>query len=130
MVESSGDTHAYRYEPAFWFRYMAHDPKWANAIPKRVSASYGLMQIMYPVALEEGFNIEDPPEFLFVPTVGIEYGCRHLKRCFTWAKGDLDAAAAGYNGGRTKDNGPGVFPKRNQAYVDKIHKAVKELRHA
>lgn len=120
MVESSGQTHAYRYEPNFWLRYMAQNPRWAGSIRERVSASYGLMQVMYPVALEMGMPQADPPEFLFVPTIGLQYGCRKLKETLGWAKGDVKAALAAYNGGKTADNKPGVEPKRNQAYVNKV----------
>ena len=45
LVESDGMTHAYRYEPQFFLRYMAKDPKWKDAVPERVSASFGLMQV-------------------------------------------------------------------------------------
>lgn len=120
LVESSGKTHAYRYEPAFWLRYMAKNPRWDGAVPERVSASYGLLQVMYPVALELGMPASDPPEYLFVPVYGLQYGCRKLREVLGWAKGDVPAALAAYNGGKTNDNRPGLVPKRNQDYVDKV----------
>ncbi|MFN5313520.1 MAG: hypothetical protein ACK5FF_03605, partial [Planctomyces sp.] len=55
-AESSGLTHAYRYEPAFWRRYLEDKPEWDGANPARVSASYGLMQVMFPVAVEFGYS--------------------------------------------------------------------------
>ena len=119
LIESSGRTHAYRYEPHFWMKYLVNKPEWDGANPERVSASYGLMQVMYPVALERGFPPNDPPEHLFVPTVGLEYGCRQLRYLLDWAKGDIEAAIASYNGG-TKGNEPGVNPKRNKLYLDKV----------
>lgn len=117
MQESSGRTHAYRYEPGFWMRYLNGKPEWDGMIPQRVSASYGLMQVLYVVARELGFPRQDPPEYLFVPAVGLEYGCRALRDRLGWAKGDAPAALAAYNGGKTHDNAPGVEPKRNQKYV-------------
>jgi soluble lytic murein transglycosylase-like protein len=118
MHESGGGkTHAYRYEPGFWLRYMAKNPKWDGANPERVSASYGLMQVMFPTALEHGYP-DDPPEYLFVPTIGIEYGCRVLAGLLKWSHWDLNSALAAYNGGKA-GNPPGG-PLRNQVYVDKV----------
>ncbi len=128
LVESSGRTSAYRYEPQFWRRYMAADPKWVGAVPERVSASYGLMQVMYPVAREMGMAADQPPESLFVPANGLQFGCRKLREVLTWSKGDIAAGLAAYNGGKTKDNKPGVQPKRNQAYVDKVLAALSKVR--
>lgn len=121
MVESSGETHAYRYEQGFWDRYMKGKPEWDGANPSRVSASYGLMQVMFSTAVDHGMARTEPPEYLFVPLIGLEYGCRVLaRRLRHWAEGDLRAALASYNGGTTTDNAPGVHPKRNEAYVNKV----------
>lgn len=128
LTESGGRTSAYRYEPGFWLRYMAKDPRWDGAVPERVSASYGLMQVMYPVALEHGMPRQDPPEHLFIPVYGLQYGCRKLREVLAWAKGDVAAALAAYNGGKTRDNAPGVTPKRNQLYVDKVLMALVVVR--
>lgn len=128
LQESSGKTHAYRYEPAYYTRYLAGKPEWDGAIPQRVSASYGLCQVMFPTAVAEGYPKGDPPEYLFVPTIGLEYGCKHLAGCLAWAGGDTTAALAAYNGGRTRDNRPGVTPKRNQGYVDKVLKWLAKVR--
>ena len=117
LVESSGQTHAYRYEPAFWDRYLAGKPEWDGSNPERVSASYGLMQVMFPVAVEHGMDRTDPPEYLFVPLIGLDYGCRVLAKRLTWARGDVRAALASYNGGKG-GNAPGG-PMRNGAYADK-----------
>lgn len=118
MVESGGKTHAYRYEPAFWERYLKDKPEWDGADPERVSASYGLMQVMFPVAVEFGMDRTDPPEYLFVPLIGLEYGCRVLSERLTWARGELRAALAAYNGGK-KGNAPDG-PLRNAAYAEKV----------
>jgi soluble lytic murein transglycosylase-like protein len=123
VIESSGKTSAYRYEPAFWARYMAHDPKWATANPERVSASYGLMQVMFPVAQEIGFEHLDP-EYLFVPAIGLEFGCRKFASLLRWAEGDVARALAAYNGGQRGNVTP---PFRNQSYADKVLRQLKEI---
>lgn len=128
LVESSGNTRAYRYEPGFWLKYMAHKPQWAGMDPMIVSASYGLMQVMYPVAREFGYPATDPPEQLYIPAIGLEYGCRVLADRKAWAKGDVPATLAAYNGGKSKDNRPEVEPKRNQRYVDKVLGILDQIR--
>lgn len=119
LTESNGKTHAYRMEPAFWDRYLKDKPQWDGANPARVSASYGLMQCMFPVAVEFGMPRTDPPEYLFVPLIGLEYGCKVLAERLRWARGDLSAALAAYNGGK-RGNAPEIEPKRNQLYVNKV----------
>jgi len=116
LVESSGRTHAYRYEPAFWTRYLATNPAYQHLNPERVSASYGLMQIMFPVAVEVGYTAHDP-EYLFVPSIGLEYGCRKLAALLRWAHGSVPQALAAYNGGQGGNAAP---PYRNQPYVDRV----------
>ena len=123
MVESAGKTHAYRYESGFWAKYLANHPDYRGANPERVSASYGLMQVMYPVAREMGFLFADP-ELLFVPATGLEYGCRKLASLLTWSDGDLPQALAAYNGGKAKNVTP---PLRNQAYADRVLLALSQV---
>lgn len=86
-------------------------------------ASWGLMQVMGAVAREYGFAGKYLPQ-LCDPDTGLEFGCRVLVACLRWAGGDVPAALAAYNGGWTKDNGPGVKYKRNQSYVDKVYKEL------
>jgi soluble lytic murein transglycosylase-like protein len=123
MTESSGKTHAYRFEPGFWTRYLKDKPIWDGANPERVSSSYGLMQIMYPVAVEHGFK-EDAPEYLFVPTIGLYWGCTHLRSLLDWSKQNVDQALAAYNGGK---GGNANAPYRNQWYVDRVKKNLERL---
>ena len=120
LQESAGRTEAFRHEPAYFLRYLATKREWDGAIPRRVASSYGLMQLMYPTALDRGYPKGDPPEYLFVPTIGLEYGCRHLAWCLAWADGDTKAMCAAYNGGATADNGPSRAIKRNQSYVEGV----------
>jgi soluble lytic murein transglycosylase-like protein len=122
LVESSGRTMAYRYEPDFWTRYMAGKPEWTLMLPERVSASYGLLQIMYPVARELGFTGE--PEMLCVPSVGLAWGCEQMRRLLEWAKGNTLQALAAYNGGK---GGNATPPFRNAPYAAKVLEARSRL---
>lgn len=120
LTESAGRADAFRSEPAFWDRYMKDKPEWDGANPRRVSASYGLCQVMFPTAVDFGMSRTDPPEYLFVPLINLESGCRILRDRFRWSRGDVASALASYNGGKTPDNAPSAHPKRNQLYVNKV----------
>ena len=115
LIESSGRTSAYRHEPEFWLRYMANKPSWKDAIPERVSSSYGLMQVMYTTALIHGFSRQ--PEHLFLPEVGLDFGCKHLKYLLDRCNGDEEMALAQYNGGM---GGNMTRPLRNEGYALKV----------
>lgn len=134
IQESSGDTDAFRYEPAFWRRYLSKLERFKGSNPRRVSSSYGLMQVMFTTAQEAGYS--GNPEGLFVPEVGLDVGCRHLRALIAWAMGDgysaahpsrrLRAALASYNGGRG-GNAPidslgKQPPLRNNDYANAIVK--------
>lgn len=125
LTESSGKTHAYRHEPFFWQRYLQGKPKWDGAVPARVSSSYGLMQVMYPVACELGYS--DQPECLFVPVIGLTWGCKKFRSLLDWAKQDVEQALAAYNGGKG-DNA--TRPFRNQDYVTKVLRNLERVRAA
>ncbi|KKL23603.1 hypothetical protein LCGC14_2423710 [marine sediment metagenome] len=128
-VESSGRADAFRHEPKFWRRYLAHLDQWKHHNPRRVSSSYGLMQIMYIVAVERGFQGE--PEELFVPGTNLAWGTEHLAYLLEWAERfeaspeeRLTAALASYNGGRGS-NQPRANPAkgpllRSEAYAKKV----------
>lgn len=126
ITESSGKTHAYRFEPGFWQRYMKDKQQWDGANPERVSSSYGLMQIMFPVALEHGYK-ENAPEYLFVPTIGLFWGCTHLRSLLDWSQQNVNQALAAYNGGK---GGNSTTPYRNQWYVDRVANNLENLKAA
>lgn len=113
---------AYRHEPGFWNRYLRNNTAYRNADPRRVSSSYGLMQIMYSTAIEHGYK--GSPEGLCDPAVNIEFGCLILRRLMRWARhapgGPFPAAIAAYNGGRGVGLGPSFH---NQVYIDKVYTA-------
>lgn len=96
--ESSLHADAFRYEPGFWERYLKNNPAYAEAIPRRVSSSYGLMQVMFPTAVEHGHAGE--PEELFVPATNLRFGCAILKSLLAWAEDDETKALGAYNAGK------------------------------
>lgn len=118
--ESSYQANAYRFEPAFWARYLAYHDDYKDRLPARVSASYGLMQIMYPTARELDPRLEDP-EVLFVPAVNLRLGCVLLAKLAAWAATERDEALhlrrvlGAYNGGR--GNWHAIAPQRYAAEV-------------
>jgi soluble lytic murein transglycosylase-like protein len=136
--ESGGWASAFRHEPDFWSKYLAKNPAYRDRNPREVSASYGLMQTMYPVAVEHGFTGQ--PWELFDPEVSLEYGCRVLATLMVWAKGRYTGLAAGerasvrrsalaaFNGGRG-GNGPNG-PLRNRAYADAVLARYDRIRDA
>jgi soluble lytic murein transglycosylase-like protein len=107
LQESSGKPSAYRFEPAYYERYLKGRPEWADLDPDRISASYGLFQIMFPTARQHGFKGE--PEELFIPTINVEIACKILKNLLEWSEGDIPKAVAAYNGG--KGNWAGSAPQ-------------------
>lgn len=126
LTESSGNTDAFRFEPDFYNRYIKPKKLYPGQNPRRISSSYGLMQLMYPVAIERGFLDSNPPEYLFIPAIGLEFGCKQLRMLLDWAEtfdatpqAKLEAAIASYNGGRG-GNKPTESPKRNASYVRKV----------
>lgn len=99
----------YRYEAGYWRKYLATNkayapPEGAESGPafelwkRRVSASYGLCQVMYGTARDLGFPPEWPPEELLKPMSGLAYGAKYLRRCL---RGGVPWRVAwlNYNGG-------------------------------
>jgi len=135
MVESNLKIKAYRFEPAFWDRYLKDNPDWKDRDPKEVSASYGIMQIMFVVACEAGFSLT--PDDLYNPVYNIEIGAKILasnrdsaiKKNFDVKFGlwPLMIAAAAYNGGRG-GNPDDAGNLRNKDYVAKVLIAWERLR--
>lgn len=136
VQESAGNTDAFRFERDYWNRYMKTLPEFATANPRRVSSSYGLMQIMYQVARERGFLQTNPPEYLFIPAIGLEFGCKQLRHLqdrmdlkypaggpFTPAH-LLRALLASYNGGF---QGPDALRPRNAQYADLVLQHLSQL---
>lgn len=113
VMESAGMADAFRFEPAFYRTYLQKNAHYAGQIPRRVGSSYGLMQVMFSTAEEHGYT--DVPEKLFIPEIGLEYGCRCLARLVKWSGGNVRQAVAAYNGGRGGWREPAP-----QAYADRV----------
>ena len=97
QVESSGDPWAFRYEPAYFKKYIQSNPDAKGFQYGPLAAcSYGLLQILLETALELGFD--DRPERLFIPQVGISWGAKYLQKCLRRSHGDYKLALAAYNG--------------------------------
>ncbi|HKW89778.1 MAG TPA: transglycosylase SLT domain-containing protein [Candidatus Acidoferrales bacterium] len=99
--ESSWDSWALRYEPAFRQRYVA-----PLGLPPTEeiarSISWGLMQVMGETAREAGFD----GKFLSAladPALGLEFGCIVLADKFRIASGDSSRALEFWNGGANPD---------------------------
>lgn len=109
LQESSGNTYAIRCEPGFFKKYTKglleliartkskNDNNWFK-YPDIFSSSYGLCQVMYPIALEHGFNLNYPTE-LCNPDIGLEVGCKHLRKHLLATGEDIVKALQRYNGG-------------------------------
>jgi soluble lytic murein transglycosylase-like protein len=133
VQESGANTDAFRHERLFWNRYLKRLPQWTNLNPRRVSSSYGLMQVMYTTALDRGLAITVPPEALFAPELGLEYGCAQLAYCMDWedakfasfpGQDRLRAALASYNGGL---QGPNALRPDNAAYATAVLKLYSDI---
>jgi soluble lytic murein transglycosylase-like protein len=86
------------------------------------------MQVMFPVAQERGLAKDVPPERLFEPEVGLEFGCRQLRYMMdkidakypqTPGQDRLRAALASYNGGYQP---PHALRPDTRAYADSVLK--------
>ena len=85
--------------------------------------SWGLMQVMGAVAYEEGLHkMENPierwPSAMLNPEIGIEMGCRHLKRKFDKYGPEVGNVYAAYNGGSPRVGKDGFLV--NQLNVDRF----------
>lgn len=127
--ESGFNTDAFRHEPDFWNRYLKLNPLYRNLNPRRVSSSYGLMQVMYCRVHEDKLTSNDalPPEHLFVPEAGLATGCALLAELYRWAclktpEVELAwrAAIASYNGGRGGNDPSKDAPLRNDKYAREV----------
>lgn len=112
--ESGFTADAFRFEPDFWNRYLKANPLYRALNPRRVSSSYGLMQVMYSRVHEDKLTDNDalPPEHLFVPELNLATGTALLKELIEWAvqigvppslatqASPAFVALAAYNGGR------------------------------
>jgi hypothetical protein len=100
FVESSGDPFAFRFEPAYFDRYVRDRPLVAGFKYGPLAAcSFGLLQILLETAIEHGF--EDQPQRLFDPMIGMTFGAKYLRHCLDLTGQDYRKALAKYNGSGT-----------------------------
>ena len=130
--ESSGNTDAFRFEPMFWNRYLKMKSQYRHLNPRRVSSSYGLMQVMYCRVLEDKIADNDAwaPELLFVPENGLDVGCALLAELIQWASTrvapagitvtPVEIALASYNGGKGGNDPAKNWPLRNGKYAREV----------
>lgn len=113
-TESSGNPWAYRYEPHYKY-LVGSNLRVTEQVGQQTS--WGLMQVMGAVAREHGFTGWFPE--LCQPALGLEYGCRHLKR-YADQYGHWHDVIASYNAGSPRKVGEQYV---NQSYVDKVLRA-------
>jgi soluble lytic murein transglycosylase-like protein len=94
--ESGWNQWAIRHEPAFFTRYV-QPLGLADTEGVARSFSWGLMQLMGEVARELGYT--GHLAALCEPSIGLEWGCRHLANKMRAANGDVHAALQHWNGG-------------------------------
>ncbi len=99
--ESSWDTHAIRYEPAFRTRYVSPLGLPATEEVAR-SISWGLMQVMGQVAREHGFQ-RPFLSALCDSSAGLTFGCIVLAVKLAAAGGNVPRGLALWNGGGNPD---------------------------
>ena len=126
ICESSLDTTAYRYEPAFWKRYLKDNPEWKNREQTEVSASYGLMQLMYTTAWGLGFR--GSGEDLYDPVINVELidNIKKNRIHFNTPFNPLSVAMARYNGGSYKNPDKEGWV-RNDKYMRRVFKEYQKL---
>ncbi len=130
LTESSDNTWAVRYEPHWrWFfspKQWARRLKITDKTERSLQAnSWGLMQIMGATARELGFT--RPLVRLCEPMLGVEYGCRYLKKQLDRYSGDVYKAVAAYNAGSARRSVLHPSKFKNQVYVDKVMKHFTEV---
>jgi hypothetical protein len=116
LIESSGKADAFRFEPAYYERYIRTNPHARGARYGPLAAcSYGLLQIMLETACELGF--QGLPWQLFDPAIGLDWGAKYLRTLYDTCGKDMERALVAYNGGL----GAALKkPYRTQAYADQV----------
>jgi soluble lytic murein transglycosylase-like protein len=114
--ESSWNSWAMRYEPAFFAKYVASlytNNKVSASEAYARGFSWGLMQVMGQVAREFGF---DSPflSALCEPEQGLAIGCKVLRKKFDANGGDATRALLAWNGGANTVYAAQVLARRAQ----------------
>lgn len=125
IAESNGYTDAFRFESDFYRRYLESKPEYAGKNPRRISSSYGLLQIMFTTAQQYGFGGD--PEMLFLPDLGLRFGCQHLASLLKH-HGDVRTALAAYNAGNPQSLAGQTYASRVLKLYDSVKRAHPEVR--
>lgn len=137
--ESVGKPNAYRYEPGYYKKYIEPVEHWKKnpyyKYPERMSASYGLTQILYTTAVEvaKELKVSDKlkkPEDLYDPDFNLQLGLYYLKKLlnhYVKHQNPEWRALTHYNGG---PKGNIITSSRNYAdlvlrYREEYKKALK-----
>jgi soluble lytic murein transglycosylase-like protein len=121
--ESAWNTHAIRYEPAFFAKYVApvftnnrvQPPTNTEACSRAIS--WGLMQVMGQSAREAGFTGQFLSE-LCDPAAGIEVGCQVFSQRLRIADGSELLALQLWNGGSNPKYAMEVEARRPKYLID------------
>lgn len=107
--ESDGKANAYRYEPAFYDRYIKNNPDWIghkyHGKPEIISASYGLGQQMFTTAYETAdrelkARISADYTILYDPGINLGLTAKLLKKLMTLYGNRRRDTLAAYNAGK------------------------------
>ncbi len=129
---------ALRYERDYQNRYIDFNPKYCflpDNLRCLLASSLGLMQVMGATAVELGLSLHQI-EDLYIPEVGLEYGCRHLaqkikKYAIARADGSInfEPAVAAYNAGNPRKGPKGNYINYKK-YVLPVMRKYQEYRQA
>ncbi len=111
--ESAWNPFAIRYEPAFYEKYIVPLNLKSPTDAQARSISWGLMQTMGQVAIENGIVVKFLSE-LCDPYVGLNAGCVILKSKLKRANGDVAKGLLYWNGG-----GNTYYPAQVMARMEK-----------
>lgn len=118
LVESGLNPAATRYEHGYRYTVDFRTRLTTQATEKiHQQTSWGLMQIMGATARDIGYTGALPA--LVDPWLGLEWGCRFLRRQVDRYDGALLDAVSAFNQGSARRD-PGTGKYCNQQYVDKV----------
>ena len=112
--ESAWNTFAFRYEPAFYERYIVPLNLSDSDEARNRATSWGLMQVMGEVAREFGYFGELTD--LMIQAVGLDWGCKVFAKKLERAGGDTYKALLAWNGGANHEY-PNEVTERMDAYI-------------
>lgn len=107
--ESGWNPWSIRYESAFFERYISSMSLHSDTEARARAFSFGLMQVMGQVARELGFAGASLAQ-LCDPDIGVDVGCRKLRKCFL-DYGEPEVSLLAYNGGGNPEYGKQVLAR-------------------